>query len=111
MAVTKIARDLLCNRFKCTRTESTMSTSVTVNDPGSLQDAMERLRSDDANTENYVLVDHHQGNPNVITLQSEGNGVDNMAAELDHTKVQYAMVRMQEQFDISTTVKFVYIHW
>ena len=87
-----------------------MSTSVTVDNQSSLDEAIKRLRTDGA-VENFVLVNHHEGNPNVIALQSEGGGVSNLASQLDDTQVQYALVRMQEQFDISTNIKFVYIHW
>jgi len=87
-----------------------MSTSVTVDDQSILDGAIKRLRTE-GTVENFVLVNHHEGNPNVITLQSEGEGVDNLASQLDETQVQYALVRMQEQFDISTNIKFVYIHW
>lgn len=87
-----------------------MSTSVTVDDQSVLDGAIKRLRTE-GTVENFVLVNHHEGNPNVITLQSEGEGVDNLASQLDETQVQYALVRMQEQFDISTNIKFVYIHW
>ena len=83
---------------------------MTVDNQSSLDEAMKRLRTDGA-VENFVLVNHHERNPNVIALQSEGEGVSNLASQLDDTQVQYALVRMQEQFDISTNIKFVYIHW
>ena len=88
-----------------------MSTSVTVHEPHLLTDAMDRLKSDNGQTEDYVLVGHYEANPAVIELQAAGSGVDNLASQLDETQVQYALIRMKEQFDISTTSKFVHIHW
>lgn len=88
-----------------------MSTSVTVDNQTALDDAFKKLKSESAEVESYLLVCHHEGNPNVVTLQAAGKGVENLASQLDETLVQYALVRMQEQFDISTNIKFIYIHW
>ncbi|XP_067945536.1 uncharacterized protein [Watersipora subatra] len=88
-----------------------MTTGVTAHDAKFLTDALNRLRSDEAIAGSYVLVDHHEANTNVIQLQAAGQGVDELASQLDETKVQYALIKMTEQFDIATTHKFVLIRW
>lgn len=88
-----------------------MTTGVTAHDAKFLTDALNKLRSDEAIAGSYVLVDHHEANTNVIRLQAAGQGVDELASQLDETKVQYALIKMAEQFDIATTHKFVLIRW
>lgn len=88
-----------------------MSTTVSVNDEAALSAAMDHLRSSESEEQSYLLANHYEGNPNVIALEAQGVGVENLANLLDDTQVQYALVKMQEKFDISTTSKFVYIHW
>lgn len=90
-----------------------MSTSVTLKDSAELLHAIARLRTADGNSaaEAYVLIHHDEGNPNVISLEHEGEGIEDLASQLHEAEVQYAILRVREQLDITVAVKFVYIHW
>lgn len=88
-----------------------MSTTVSVNDPTALQDAINFIRSNESEVQSFILASHCEGNPNIIALQNKGVGVEALANQLDETQVQYALLRMEEQIDMSMTTKYVYIHW
>lgn len=88
-----------------------MSTTVTIEDAGALQQAMNFVRSKEAQVESFVLVAHHEGNPNVISIRNTGVGVTTLADQLKEDEVQYALIKMEEQIDMSVTTKYVYVHW
>jgi len=88
-----------------------MSTDVTAADAEALYGAMKHLRSEESGVESYLIVHHQNDNPNVVELHTQGEGLQSLANNLDDGKVQYALVKMHETFDMSTTTKFIYIHW
>ncbi|KAI9101211.1 hypothetical protein DFS34DRAFT_461108 [Phlyctochytrium arcticum] len=89
-----------------------MSTSVTLSDGPAITAAIQSVRADNLPT-NWVLVGHDKDgtDPNKLVLVETGqDGFDGLKAKLSDDKVQYALLRMTNQVDMSTTVKFVYIY-
>lgn len=88
-----------------------MSTEVQFENIDDFKNAIAECRSDNYET-NWVLAQHADQNPNVVTLCGFGNnGVEELKESLEDENVMYGLVRIEEQIDQSTTVKFVYIHW
>lgn len=88
-----------------------MSTDVSLPDEDSFRSAIADLRSD-ASPTNWALFGHWDDNPNEIYFITSGTaGPEEMMGRMDDARVLYALVRMEETFDMSTTVKFVYVHW
>lgn len=88
-----------------------MSTEVEIPDAEAFQDAMARIRSDEDPC-NWGLFGHCDGNPNQLKAINCGSeGLEEMVDSLLDGEMQYALVRVQEEFDLSTTIKFVYIRW
>jgi hypothetical protein len=73
--------------------------------------AIKDVRKDDTAT-NWVMVGHANDDPNVIELVSTGlDGFDGLKTLFSADKVRYALLRVTTKVDLSTTVKFVYIHF
>jgi len=88
-----------------------MSTEVSIQDEESFFAAIADVRSDSSAT-NWALFGHWENNPNVIYHIGSGTGgTDEFVDEMDDTQVMYALVRLEETIDVSTTVKFAYVHW
>lgn len=88
-----------------------MSTEVAIQDEDSFKQAMADVRSDE-NSTTWALFGHWDGNPNVICLVGTGcGGPEEMLDSISDEQYMYGLVRLEETFDMSTTVKFVYIRW
>lgn len=88
-----------------------MSTSVTFVNDSAIKQALADVRADSSPT-NWALLGHANNDPNQVELQSTGTGdVNELLNYLDDSQFQYALLRTVEKVDLSTTVKFVYVHW
>jgi hypothetical protein len=88
-----------------------MSTEVSVENSGNFQAAIDQVRSDDNDT-NWALFGHVDGNPNVIGLVASGSGgLVEFVENLKDDEVMYGYLRFLEQFEMSVTVKFVYVRF
>jgi hypothetical protein len=84
---------------------------VKIEDENALIEAIKDVRADSTET-NWVLAGHVEGNLDTVRLVGSGKGgVDELVSRLDPATVQYGLVRSTEKFDLSTTVKFVYIYF
>ncbi|KNC97305.1 uncharacterized protein SPPG_07234 [Spizellomyces punctatus DAOM BR117] len=89
-----------------------MSTQVRLVNEAELTSAIRSVR-DDKQPTNWVLVGHAQDgtDPNALVLVSTGeDGFEGLKRALSDDHVQYALLRMTNKVDLSTTVKFVYIY-
>jgi len=76
-----------------------------------IRDAIADVRNDKTST-NWVLVSYQGENSNDVGLLGKGDGgVNELISFLNDKIVAHGLVRVTEQFDNSTTVKFVYINW
>lgn len=76
-----------------------------------IKDAIAQVRSD-ASPTNWVIIGHEYNNPNVIKLELLGNGgAEEIASNLKDDGVQYALLRVVEDYEMTHTTKFVYIKW
>ncbi|XP_031555042.1 uncharacterized protein LOC116291949 [Actinia tenebrosa] len=88
-----------------------MSTSAEFPVPGPFKEALKNLRTDSSDV-NWLLVGHTNGNINALEYRLSGSGgLAELEGHFKDDEVMYALVRLKEEFDLSTTVKFVYIHW
>eukprot|EP01134_Creolimax_fragrantissima_P001696 CFRG1696T1 len=86
------------------------SISVTVKNESDLLDAIAAVRSD-SNPANWVVAGH-AGKPDQIELVGSGTGdLDELKAALQDDNVCYALFRFGEKVDVSSTVKFLFVHW
>lgn len=94
-----------------------MSTEVEVQDPEALNEALANIRSDSdvTNRRSWVLVGHVDGNPSVIDIVAVDNSaeatIDDFRDKLADDQTMYGLIRLATTYDMSTTVKFVYVHW
>ncbi|KAH9487626.1 hypothetical protein Btru_070279 [Bulinus truncatus] len=51
------------------------------------------------------------GSPNKIGVLFTGTDPSEMGSKVDPSEAMYGLARYETKFDLSTTVKFVYIHW
>ena len=86
-----------------------MSTDVSVQDSSVFDQAIAEVRG---GSTNWALFGHWDNNPNVLYHISSGTGgAEDLAQQVDKAQYQYAIVRVEETIDVSTTVKFAYITW
>lgn len=86
-----------------------MSTSVSVFDEERFQNAVADVRADSVETK-WALFAHHDNSPNEIECVGDGTGgIEEMVSLMDDSQYMYGLVRLEQSFDMSTTVKFVYI--
>jgi len=84
---------------------------VKIEDENALIEAIKDVRADATET-NWVLAGHVEGNLDTVRLVGSGKGgVDDLVAHLDHSSVQYGLVRSTQKIDLSSTVKFIYIYF
>ena len=90
-----------------------MSTEVDIDNVEAFNDAKMRLRSDsgEATRRAWLVISHVDNNPNKVHLLAEGEGFNECKENLADDQVMYILFRLSSTFDMSTTVKFVYIHW
>ncbi|KAI6652797.1 Drebrin-like protein [Oopsacas minuta] len=83
--------------------------SLYITDQDTIKEAIAEVRSDVSPT-NWVIIGHD--NPNVIKLHSVGQGgAKEIADNLKEDEVQYALLRVVEDYEMTKTTKFVYIRW
>ncbi|KAK0065608.1 hypothetical protein BgiMline_020825 [Biomphalaria glabrata] len=87
-----------------------MSTEVSFQDEAAFHSAIADVRND-ASEVNYVLCGHVEGNPNKIDVLYTGTDTSEIGSKMDPAEAMYGLARYETKFDLSTTVKFVYIHW
>ncbi|XP_059148978.1 uncharacterized protein LOC131936091 isoform X2 [Physella acuta] len=87
-----------------------MSTDVGFEDESAFTAAILDVRND-SNDTNYVICGHIEGNPNKIGVLYVGTDVNEIGSKMDSSEAMYGLARYETKFDLSTTVKFVYIHW
>jgi hypothetical protein len=86
-----------------------MSTAVSLFDEEQFKDAIADVRADSSDTK-WALFGHHEGNPNEIECIGVGSGdPEEMASYMNDSQNMYGLVRLEQTFDMSTTVKFVYV--
>lgn len=87
-----------------------MSTDVGFVDESAFNAAISDVRNDNSEV-NYVICGHVDGKPNVIGVLYTGIDPSEIGSKMDPSESLYALARYETKFDLSTTVKFVYIHW
>ncbi|KAI0208924.1 hypothetical protein LSAT2_006397 [Lamellibrachia satsuma] len=97
---------------------SNMSTTAKVVDEDRLQQAIRALRSDERppDCRAWVIVGHVDNNPTLIDVVAQDTSPDasvgdDFLAHLRDDQMMYCLVRLCTTFDMSTTIKFVYIRW
>jgi len=89
--------------------KGTATQSVDLTYDQALTDALKDLRSD-STPSNWVIGTYHGEKGDNIVLSGSGDGgLEQFMSNLDHTLIQYGLIRQTEQFDKSTTVKFVHV--
>lgn len=94
-----------------------MGTTAEVIDPARLRSALAEVRSDagELYRKSWVIVGHVDNNPLAIdVLQSDTSAdasLEGLYSHLRDDQVMYCLLRLTTTFDVSTTVKFVYIKW
>jgi len=94
-----------------------MGTQAEPVDIGRLQSTLAQVRSDagDVYRRSWVVVGHVDNNPmSVDVVQSDTSAeasLDGMRACFQDNQVMYGLLRLTTAFDLSTTVKFIYVHW
>lgn len=87
-----------------------MSTRAEFVEDANFDECIRSVRAD-TTEDNYVLVGHVDHNPNQLTVVQVGQNVEDLQGLMDDSQVMYAFARYQSTFDMSSTIKFVYIHW
>ena len=94
-----------------------MSTTADVQDPEHFEEVMVNCRDDAAglNRKSWVILGHVENNPNLVDVldfdNSEEASLDGWREKLEADQVMYCLLRLTSTVDMSTTVKFVYVHW
>ncbi|KAJ3087546.1 hypothetical protein HK102_010815 [Quaeritorhiza haematococci] len=87
-----------------------MSITVSLHNAEEITGQIRSVR-DDASPTNWVLVGHFNEDPNVLTLVGSGSGgLAEMKAKMSNAQVQYGLLRVTTQVDLSKTTKFCYIY-
>ena len=98
-------------------TVADMSTVAEVVDVERLQESLGALRADGEGVARraWVLVGHLNNDPNKIDVldadSSEEATLEAFLSRLEEDQVMYGLLRLTTSVDMSTTVKFVYVHW
>lgn len=87
-----------------------MSTEAVFEDESAFTAAISDVRNDSSDI-NYVICGHVGGSPNLIGVLSTGSNISEIGSRMDPSEAMYGLARYETKFDLSTTVKFVYIHW
>jgi len=94
-----------------------MGTTAEVANPARLRAALAEVRSDagELYRKSWVVVGHVDNNPLAVDVLHADTGPDasleGLYGYLRDDQVMYCLLRLTTTFDVSTTVKFVYIHW
>ncbi|XP_062515450.1 uncharacterized protein LOC134190924 [Corticium candelabrum] len=80
-------------------------------DLSKIKGAIADVRKDSSST-NWVLIGHSGSDPLKVALIASGSGgPSELASHVQDDQFMYGLIRLEETIDMSTTVKFVYIHW
>ena len=94
-----------------------MSTCAEAADLDRLKQAIDDVRSDLGGVDRraWLLVGHVQNNPNRIDVVSADTSaqasLDDFRSKLEDDQVMYGLLRLTSSVDMSTTVRFLYVHW
>jgi hypothetical protein len=94
-----------------------MGTKAEPVDLSRLQAALSAVRADtgDVYRKSWVIVGHVDNNPLLVDVLSQDTSstatLQDMCRELKDDQVMYCLLRLTTTFDMSTTVKFIYVHW
>lgn len=87
-----------------------MTTTAAFENLQEFKSAVATVRKDGTD-DKYLIVGHVEGDPSKLHLIKVGQNVSELATEVDDSQVLYILSRYERTFDMSSTVKFVYIHW
>ena len=87
-----------------------MSTEVIIEDEPTFAAGIRDVRDDSCET-TYIICGHVEGNPNKIQLLHSGSDNSEIGSKMDSSEIMYGLARFEIKFDMSTTIKFVYIRW
>lgn len=82
-----------------------------------LQSTLSDVRSDVSGVyrKSWAIVGHVDNNPLLIDVVHHDTSaealLEDMFSHLASDQVMYCLLRLTTTFDMSTTVKFVYVHW
>ena len=94
-----------------------MSTTADVQEPERFEEVMVNCRDDGAglNRRSWVILGHVNNNPNKVDVlasdNSEEASLEGWLEKLEDDQVMYCLLRLTSTVDLSTTIKFVYVHW
>ena len=94
-----------------------MSTEAEVTDIEALEQAIAGVRSDENGAERkaWVLAGHVGENPNQISVldsdNTSGANICDFVSRLEDDQYMYGLLRLSSTYEMSTTVKFVYVQW
>ena len=94
-----------------------MSTVAKVRDLDNLVKVLAEVRSDipTVSRKSWVVVGHVDGNPNEIDVVAHDASAEaslaDVVSHLHGDQVMYCLLRLTTTHDMSSTVKFVYVHW
>ena len=86
-------------------------------DPEALAEALGNVRSDTAGLDrkSWVLVGHVNNDPSIIDVVAQDcspeANFDDFRGRLEEDQVMYGLLRLSTTVDMSSTIKFVYVHW
>lgn len=85
--------------------------STKLNFAADCTDFLKEVRNDQA-PKGWALLTYAEGSmENIVTVAKGDGNADELATHLDDSKIMFALVRVVEQIDNSTTIKFVHIHF
>ncbi|ESO96032.1 hypothetical protein LOTGIDRAFT_231819 [Lottia gigantea] len=90
--------------------ERKMSTEVEVVDGTAFTEAIKSVRNDSTD-DTYAVFGHDGEDPNRIKVIAVGQDTKEIASYMDDSQILYTFARFVTKFDMSSTVKFVYIRW
>lgn len=90
-----------------------MSTTAEPVNPDEMKAAIANVRADAAgvNRHAWVIIQHVDNNPNAIDVLAQGEDINELQSHLQEDQVLYLLLRFTTAFDMSNTVKFVYVRW
>lgn len=94
-----------------------MSTTAKSADDSALKEAIAKVRSDTAGLDRkgWVLVGHVNNDPSTIDVYDQDFSpeadIEDFATKLQDDQVMYGLIRLTSTVDMSSTIRFVYVHW
>ncbi|XP_038073228.1 uncharacterized protein LOC119741508 isoform X2 [Patiria miniata] len=97
--------------YVCTATRlEKMSIEGRFVDETSFIRSMKDVRDDSSET-NLLIIGHVDDNPHRLDVVHTGSDVSQMSELLKDNQVMYVLAKLTTTYDLSTTVKFVCVHW